>query len=399
MSAQPFVDACMAAEEGSEACSSAAARLAFGKAAFPEELFKWFFVWSVPRFRGRNMMEMARTRRALSQRLVLYTVTISLGFSMTENLLLFSALDPKEFEGGSEGSNWLYTLWLLRAVLLTPMHALAGSITALGRARVLYHPSTVAHGSSGEKIAWDLAVQLSHFAVAVAMHAIYDFWAYWNEISIGKAHCPGDAFTIQALYWTVSFFLVLRFLCMGVTVDTLRAQLYRGSGEDVQVPFIVSGRLEPDPHFADGMRIMRGAGTCALRRERSPWGTLLRGRGGDPRGVSAKGRRRSRGEGGGSVGGSGGGGGGLTLNAGGQRFGGLWCRGGRWGPAGQVFPVRAQPSDSGRGRGGRLERAARRDGTHILLQCAHGRDAVGPAAAIQGARIERRREYINTCKW
>ena len=387
----------MPAEEGSEACSSAAARMAFGKAAFPEKLFKWFFMWSVPRFRGRNMMEMARTRRALSQRLVLYTVTISLGFSMRENLLLFSALDPKEFEGGSEGSNWLYTLWLLRAVLLTPMHALAGSITALGRARVLYHPSTVAHGSSGEKFAWDLAVQLSHFAVAVAMHAIYDFWAYWNEISIGKAHCPGDAFTIQALYWTVSFFfLVQRFLCMGVTVDTLRAQLYRGSVEDVQVPFIVSGRLEPDPHFADGMRIMRVVRAPAHCGENVLRGGLSSGAGEGTRAESAP---KDDAGAGASEGGQwrGGGGGGLTLIAGGQRFGGLRCRGGRWGPAGQVFPVRAQPSD--RGRGGRLERAARRDGTHILLQCAHGRDAVGPAAAIQGARIERRREYINTCKW
>jgi RsiW-degrading membrane proteinase PrsW (M82 family) len=278
--AKPFVDACKAEEEGSEVCISAAARLAFGKAAFPEELFKWFFVWSIPRFRGRNMMEMARTRRALSQRLVLYSVTISLGFSMTENLLLFSALDPKEFEGETEGSNWIYTLWLLRAALLTPMHALAGSITALGRARVLYHPSTAVHGSRGQKIAWDLAVQMSHFAVAVSMHAIYDFWAYWNEISIGKAHCPGDAFTIQALYWTVSFFfLVQRFLCMGVTVDTLRAQLYRGSGEDVQVPFVLSGSLEPDPHFADGMRVMRVVRSHAKNNEDALHGGVYSGPG------------------------------------------------------------------------------------------------------------------------
>ena len=257
LSAKPHTDACKASEDGAEACSSAATRMAFGKAAFPEELFKWFFVWSVPRFRGRNMMEMARTRRALSQRLVLYSVTISLGFSMTENLLLFSSMDPGQFEG-NQGSNWMYTLWLLRAALLTPMHALAGSITALGRARVLYHPSSTIHGSSVHKTAWDIAVQLFHFSVAVTMHAIYDFWAYWNELSMGKPSNPGDAFTIQALYWTVSlFFLAQRFLCMGVTVDTLRAQLYRGSGENVEVPFVPAGRLEPDPHFADGMKIMR----------------------------------------------------------------------------------------------------------------------------------------------
>ena len=123
-------------------------------------------------------------------------------------------------------------------------------------------------------------MQMSHFAVAVSMHAIYDFWAYWNEISIGKAHCPGDAFTIQALYWTASFFfLVQRFLCMGVTVDTLRAQLYRGSGEDVQVPFVLSGSLEPDPHFADGMRVMRVVRSHAKNNEDALHGGVYSGPG------------------------------------------------------------------------------------------------------------------------
>ena len=250
-SAQERIAECKAT---GEKCRSAASLMAFGKAALPEELFKYVFILSVPRIHGRDMHELARTKERMSQRLVLYGVTAALGFSMTENLLIYSSTDVAEPEDKEQASKhrWLFTLILIRGVLLTPMHALTASIMALRRSRTTYLGRETHDIVAQVK---QLALEALHFGIAFFMHGIYDFWALWNEYSYGHDSGPSDTFTLQALFWIVFMLFVLqRLLSSGVTGQTIFQQLYRNKA-DIPLP-LTNNNLKYTGVTVQGVRMM-----------------------------------------------------------------------------------------------------------------------------------------------